>query len=198
MWSGTTRRAIRPALGGLALALALALAACSAAVPVTTVPTTPTAGPSAGAADLASLPARCTARGTAPDVLPDPACTPGATDPRVTQEDLRDTICRSGYTRTVRPPVSYTEPLKRQLVQRYGDTGPLGDYELDHLVPLEVGGNPTSVSNLWPEPGASPNRKDGVEGAANRAVCSGRMSLADAQRAIAANWVQLGRQLGVV
>src|SRR5262245_60365030 len=72
-----------------------------------------------GGADLASLPAHCTARGSGLNVLPDPACTPGATDPRVTQANIQVTICRSGYTRTVRPPTSYTEPLKRELMQRY-------------------------------------------------------------------------------
>jgi hypothetical protein len=52
--------------------------------------------------------------------------------------------------------------------------------------------------NLWPEPGASPNPKDQVEGAANRAVCEGWMPLADAQRAIVGDWVTFGRHLSVV
>jgi hypothetical protein len=70
-------------------------------------------------------------------------------------------------------------------------------YEEDHLIPLELGGSPTSPRNLWPEPGASPNPKDDVETAANHAVCDGEMTLATAQRAIAANWIALGQQLGV-
>ncbi|HKF76665.1 MAG TPA: hypothetical protein VKF59_11030 [Candidatus Dormibacteraeota bacterium] len=184
----------------LAALLTLALCSCSGGTLVGPLPASPGGGtaapPATGPADLASLPAHCTARGSGLQVLPDPACTPGAIDPRVTQDDLGTTVCRSGYTRTVRPPTSYTEPLKRELMLRYGDTGPLGAYELDHLISLELGGNPTSVANLWPEPGASPNPKDQVELAANRAVCSGRMTLADAQRAIATDWVQLGRRLG--
>jgi len=147
---------------------------------------------------VASLPAHCTARGSGLYVLPDPACTPGATDSRVSQANIQDTICRSGYTRTVRPPASYTEPLKRDLMQRYGDTGSMREYELDHLISLELGGSPTSSANLWPEPGASPNPKDRVESAANHAVCSGRMSLADTQHKIATNWIELGRELGAV
>lgn len=189
----------RPILAALA---AGALTACSTATSARTVPTagaleSTAPAATAGGVDLASLPAHCTVRGTGADVLPDPACTPGATDLRVTQGNVGDTICRSGYTRTVRPPASYTEPLKRALMQRYGDAGPLGAYELDHLVPLELGGHPTAVTNLWPEPGASPNHKDRVEVAANHAVCSGRLSLAEAQRDIAASWIQLAAQLGV-
>src|ERR1044072_7659266 len=45
---------------------------------------------------------------------PDPACTPGATDPRVRQDNIQQTICVRGYTRGVRPPVSYTDERKRQ------------------------------------------------------------------------------------
>jgi hypothetical protein len=178
--------------------VAVVLTACSSTA-LTSPPPEATAGAGtvpAGGADLASVPAHCTARGSGLDVLPDPACTPGAADPRVSQANIQVTICRSGYTRTVRPPTSYTEPLKRELMQRYGDTGSMGRYELDHLISLELGGNPTSPANLWPEPGASPNPKDQVETAANHAVCSGRMSLADVQHAIATNWIDLGRQLG--
>jgi hypothetical protein len=93
--------------------------------------------------------------------------------------------------------VSYTEPLKRQQMAAYGDTAPISSYEEDHLVPLELGGSPTSPQNLWPEPGASPNPKDAVEDAANSAVCDGRMTLAAAQQAIASNWISFGQQLGV-
>jgi hypothetical protein len=172
------------------------LSACSSAQLVGPPPATAGTEP-APAADLSALPAHCTARGSSPQVLPDPACTPGATDPRVTQANLAATICRSGYTATVRPPTSYTEPLKRELMRRYGDAGAMSGYELDHLISLELGGSPASPSNLWPEPGASPNAKDRVEQAANRAVCTGRMPLADVQHRIAANWVELGHELGV-
>jgi hypothetical protein len=64
-------------------------------------------------------------------------------------------------------------------------------------VPLELGGSPTAVTNLWPEPGATPNPKDAVEDAAKRAVCDGSMTLAAAQQAIASDWIMLGEQLGV-
>lgn len=141
---------------------------------------------------------QCQARQEDGYVLPDPACTPGATNPEVTQADIGQTICKSGWTSTVRPPESYTEPLKRSQLAEYGETGSLSGYEEDHLIPLEVGGATSDPHNLWPEPGASPNPKDDVERAANRAVCDGRMSLAAAQQGIATDWVALGRQLGAL
>jgi hypothetical protein len=145
----------------------------------------------------AAHPNTCHARGSGRYTLPDPSCTSGAINPDVTQANIDQTICSSGWTSTVRPPESYTEPLKHQQMAAYGDAGPLSGYEEDHLIPLELGGSPTNPQNLWPEPGASPNPKDDVETAANRAVCDGKMTLAAAQQAMAANWIVLGDQLGV-
>jgi hypothetical protein len=139
----------------------------------------------------------CQAKGSGQYVLPDPSCTPGATNPAVTQANIDQTICTSGWTETVRPPESYTEPLKYQQMAAYGFTGSAGNYEEDHLIPLELGGSPTSPQNLWPESGASPNPKDPVESAANHAVCAGQLTLAAAQRAIATDWIAFGQQLGV-
>jgi hypothetical protein len=51
--------------------------------------------------------------------LPDPACTPGAIDPRVSRSDINSTICTRGYTTTVRPPLSVTEPIKRERMAAY-------------------------------------------------------------------------------
>ena len=130
-------------------------------------------------------------------LLPDPVCTPGAVNPAVTQANIAATICKTGWTATVRPPEAYTGALKRQQMAAYGFSGRLSDYEEDHLIPLELGGHPTDPRNLWPEPGASPNPKDAVELAARDAVCAGRMPLGAAQQNIAQDWTALGRQLGV-
>ena len=138
-------------------------------------------------------PGTCHARG----VLPDPRCTPGATNPAVTEADIATTICRPGYSSSVRPSESYTEALKHRLMASYGDHRPMGSYELDHLVSLELGGAPSDPRNLWPEYGGSPNPKDKVENAAHRAVCEHHLSLATAQYEIATNWPLLGRQLGL-
>jgi hypothetical protein len=134
-------------------------------------------------------PGSCHTRGHGLFSLPDPRCTPGAIDAVVTQRDIATTICREGYAASRRPPESITEPEKRASLAAYGDIGPLGDYEYDHLVPLELGGAANDPRNLWPEPGASPNPKDALENRLNGLVCSQRMTLSHAQRLIAGNWV---------
>lgn len=166
----------------------LALTACQATTGSTPAPT----------AVVAGAPSACHAGSDGGQPLPDPHCTPGALNPAVTQATIHSTICVAGWTATVRPPQSYTEPLKRSGIRQYGYTDTrLSSYEEDHLVSLELGGSPRDPRNLWPEPGRTPNVKDRVESAAHREVCAGRLSLAAAQVEIAADWVTLGRQLGV-
>jgi hypothetical protein len=138
-------------------------------------------------------PDSCRAIGSGLYSRPDPRCTPGALNPHVTQATIRRTICRDGWTATVRPREVITEAEKRDSMLAYGDTRSIGDYEYDHFVPLELGGATNDARNLWPERGASPNPKDNVENELNRAVCDGRMSLGRAQRLIVADWVKLAR-----
>jgi len=85
--------------------------------------------------------------------------------------------------------VSYTDALKVQQIREYGysDTS-VADYEEDHFIPLELGGNPTDPKNLWPEFPHSPNPKDSVEDKLKRLVCANKLPLADAQRLIRTNW----------
>ena len=142
-------------------------------------------------------PGACHAIGSGLYSRPDPSCTPGALDRQVTQATIGRTICRVGWTATVRPPETITEAEKHASLRAYGDTRPIGDYEYDHFVPLELGGATNDARNLWPEPGASPNPKDKVEDELHRAVCNGRLTLAKAQRLIVANWVKLARH-GIV
>lgn len=127
--------------------------------------------------------------------LPDPRCTPGSIDPAVTQADIRSTICRTGWTRRVRPPETATEKFKYDVAYpAYG----LGrtKTELDHLVPLELGGS-NDATNLWPEYPPTPNPKDKVERVLNIAVCDGKVSLARAQAAIAYDWMTAEKRLGL-
>jgi hypothetical protein len=117
----------------------------------------------------------------------------------VTPATIGSTICVSGYTagrrhddgRTVRPPESYTEALKRQQIAQYGyaDTQ-LADYEEDHLIPLELGGDGYAAGNLWPEPyaGTGARVKDTLENRLKLLVCGGQLGLRAAQQAIATNW----------
>jgi hypothetical protein len=124
--------------------------------------------------------------------LPDTACTPGAIDPRVTQANIASTICTRGYTATVRPSTSVTDRIKREQMAAYSLQGQrLADYELDHLISLELGGAPAEVANLWPESwtgDSNAHQKDAVENYLHEQVCNGSMSLADAQRMIATDW----------
>lgn len=122
------------------------------------------------------------------ETLPDPTCTPGAISPKVTPDTLDTTICRTGYTKSIRPPAFITVAEKRANAASYGYTGSLKGVEYDHLVPLELGGDPNDPRNLWIEPGASPNPKDGVESRLHELVCEGRVPVAAAQEAIATDW----------
>jgi hypothetical protein len=122
------------------------------------------------------------------ETLPDPDCTPGAVSPKVTEDTLATTICKTGYTKSIRPPASITEAEKRGNAAAYGYSGPLSGTEYDHLVPLELGGDPNDPRNLWVEPGVSPNAKDGIESKLHQLVCEGRVRLVAAQEAIANNW----------
>src|SRR5262249_17166421 len=85
--------------------------------------------------------------------LPDPACTPGPIDTAVTDTNTATTICRKGgYTSSMRPPESLTEPAKKKLLAAYGiPADQISKYELDHLIDLADGGA-SDIRNLWPEP----------------------------------------------
>lgn len=129
-------------------------------------------------------------------VLPDPDCTPGATNSAVTQVNIQTTICKAGYEESVRPSVSYTNKLKYQQMVEYGYATSSAsaklvavNYEEDHFIPLELGGNPTAPTNLWPElDNGTPNEKDKVENYLHRQVCNGVITLAQAQKEITTNW----------
>lgn len=120
--------------------------------------------------------------------LPDPQCTPGSTNSAVNDATINTTICKSGWTKTVRPPTSVTNAMKRQSAESYGiASNEKGEY--DHLISLELGGAVDDPRNLWVEVGPIPNPKDAVENSLNRAVCGGLIPLTVAQTAIAHQWV---------
>jgi len=117
--------------------------------------------------------------------LPDSACTPGAIFPNATKTQ----ICTSGYAQSVR---NVPQSVKNKAYAEYGITSHYaGQYEVDHLVSLELGGS-NDISNLWPE-AASPkpgfHEKDKVENYLHDQVCSGSISLQQAQIEIATNWL---------
>ena len=108
--------------------------------------------------------------------------TPGVVNPDVTQQNIASTICKHGWTRTIRPPTDYTNALKLKQVREYDVGGSPSDYQEDHLISLELGGHPTDARNLWPEPYPRAAEVDSIENELNAKVCSGEMSLDDAQR----------------
>jgi hypothetical protein len=153
-----------------------------------------TAGPSG-----APAPTPSSSQSTRLPGEPDPNLTPGALNPSVTQANIHSTVCVSGWTATIRPPVSYTNKLKAQQIVQYGYTATSASlYEEDHLISLQLGGSPTDPRNLWPEPytitlgsgqPAGARTKDVFETALKKKVCAGTMTLVEAQRQIGVRWV---------
>ena len=116
----------------------------------------------------------------------------GAVNPAVTQANIATTICVANWTSTIRPSASYTNRLKAKQMAALHIKGKPSNYEEDHLISLELGGNPTDPNNLWPEPWMglhNAHDKDRLENALHRAVCSGSITLADAQTAIRTDWI---------
>ena len=185
--------------------LAMALAACGPAgvvAPAATVaPTGRSLVPSstAGASPAVSIAPTVAPAVSAPATchslngLPDPVCTPGVVDPRVTQANIAITICVTGYTTTVRPAATYTNSLKIDQMRAYGlaEAAP-GDYEEDHLIALEIGGDPRDPKNLWPQPrtgSANSANKDALENTLHIEVCAGTRTLVEAQSCIVIDWI---------
>jgi hypothetical protein len=133
------------------------------------------------------------ALGTHARDLPDPTVTPGATNPAVTQASIKKTICKSGYTEAIRPSDAYTKALKMKQLKSgpYASTEKPSAFEEDHLIPLEVGGHPRDVRNLWPQPRAiamGAAQKDRMENRIKALVCAGRLQLGEAQNAFRGDW----------
>lgn len=128
-------------------------------------------------------------------ILPNAQLTPGARDGSVTADNIHETICAHGWVARAR---HVTLATKRKVFRLYGvDWRTHGDYEVDHLVSLELGGS-NDVTNLWPEPYAirlGARQKDRVENYLHRQVCAGRMTLDGAQRLIAHDWVSVFQTL---
>lgn len=117
--------------------------------------------------------------------LPDKFCTPGEALVGVT----KDQICISGYAKSVR---NVPESEKDEVYKEYGITShTTGEFEVDHLISLELGGS-NDLANLWPEP-TEPrpgfHEKDKVENYLHSQVCSGAITLEEAQKEISTNWL---------
>lgn len=114
-------------------------------------------------------------------------------NPDVSGSTVNKTICVSGYTRSVRPSVSYTNGIKKRLMRLQGldfETQ-RGEFELDHIIPLALGGHPRNLGNLMLQPWEGANsakRKDRLEVKLQCLVCSSEVPLAEAQAAIWSDW----------
>lgn len=124
-----------------------------------------------------------------PPLRPDPVLTPGAV-----LTDDEDTVCERGYAGSVR---AVSAATKRAVFAEY-HIAPSGDYEIDHLISLELGGS-NDPANLWPESyHAQPwnaHIKDRLENYLHRAVCRHDMSLRAAQHLISSDWIAAYTQL---
>lgn len=113
---------------------------------------------------------------------PNPALTPGAIFADIT----RDQVCVRGYSASVR---AVSDATRDEVFAEYGLTNATSaDYQVDHLISLELGGS-NDITNLWPQPlndpsGNGAEEKDQVENDLHSLVCSGEVSLTDAQHAI--------------
>ena|SRR5271166_3791651 len=200
--------------------VATSITTTTTAPPATTAPPPTTEAPTTTSPTLASgiqvgpgpqttytvqpqaAPGSCHYAYSGPYPLPDPRCTPGAINPHVTQANISSTICSAGYAESIRPPESVTEPEKIASAAAYDYAGSLATAEYDHLIPLELGGDPNDPANLWVEPNDNPaattttNTKDSLEDRLHSIVCSDQMPLAAARQAIAADWAASYGQLG--
>ena len=110
----------------------------------------------------------------------------------VTQETIHQTICIAGYTASVRPSTSYTNGVKKKLLQEQSiPVAAAGEYELDHRIPLALGGHPRSLMNLTLQPwegNAGARKKDQLERRLQRLVCADALRLDTARSAIYFDW----------
>jgi hypothetical protein len=115
------------------------------------------------------------------DIYPRLDLNPGWPNPDINQANIADTICNQNWkTSSIRPASSYTTRLKRSQIVEYGfaDTSTT-DYEEDHIISLENGGDPRDPRNLYPEAyntevngrRVGAHEKDAVENYVHNGIC---------------------------
>lgn len=118
-------------------------------------------------------------------------------NPAVTQATIAETIGTPGWTRTIRPYVSEMKKIKAELLAAIGE--PIehrNRYELDHIIPLALGGAVIDRRNLTLQPIEEAHQKDAVEACLSSLVCQGKIELQDAQSAIWEDWRKAGELCG--
>jgi hypothetical protein len=122
-----------------------------------------------------------------------PSETPGAIDPAISQANIDDTICLPGYARSARPSYAITGPLKRRMMDAQHPGEAMADYELDHLIPISIGGAPLDKRDLWLQPRqgqANAGDKNVLAYVLWRLVCTHQVPLQTAQHDISHDWTR--------
>ncbi|HSB11751.1 MAG TPA: HNH endonuclease [Blastocatellia bacterium] len=120
--------------------------------------------------------------------LPNPKLTPGDT-----LNTSKDDLCVYGYSS---PAQKIPMRLKIQVFEGYGISATAVGYNVDHLIPVDLGGS-NSMKNLWPQPLSGEwnyGMKNRLEKRLRKLVCSGELELEKAQREIAADWIAAYRK----
>lgn len=89
-------------------------------------------------------------------------------------------FCHPGYSKAVRPSLAVSEAIKRQMVAQDSRHLPVSAYELDHIVPIELGGSPYDLNNLQLQTWDRAKVKDNLEDKYHFLVCQGDMPLNEA------------------
>ncbi len=114
-------------------------------------------------------------------------------NPAVTQESVQETICLVGWTRFIRPSSAYARRIKLELLRTLAlPSESASQFELDHRIPLSLGGAPFERVNLELQPWDEAPEKDRKETCLVRAVCAGRLTLAAARERIWRDWRNVG------
>jgi hypothetical protein len=108
-----------------------------------------------------------------------------ALNPSVHPDTIAQTICRPGYTKTVRPSTSYVRIWKRLNLKAGVDPRSV---VVDHHISIGLGGSPTNPHNLRIQPKEEAKVKDRDERRLERSVCKGELSLRQAQETLQRLW----------
>jgi len=176
------------------IALIVILSGCTVTVPTNSLSSvsTPTSSTQSGFGPEPNwgTPTKTTSC-RASGAIQDKSCTPGD----IIRGATKEKICVPGYASSVR---NVTQSTKNKVYAAYGVTQHKpGEYEVDHLVSLQLGGS-NDISNLWPEP-ATPkpgfHEKDRVENYLHDQICKGNIALREAQIEIATNWLAVYQRI---
>ena len=113
-------------------------------------------------------------------------------NPDVTPENIEQTICVKGWSKSVRPPQIFTDRVKKHLMRQAGlPLESIGDWILDHRINIAIGGSPTALANLMLQPRDESFEKDRAENRAHSLICTHRIDLRQAQLTMWKDWRQM-------